>query len=88
MRLALNMPDDVAMIADCTYKGDEDDPVVEFAIYRDSIAAGESDGRLRDEGVFEDIRVRKFFPGSGCGVITENGVIVYAEAGLQGFVGK
>ena len=60
MRLALNLAEDIAMIADCVYMHRETDPTVQIAIYREGVDAGESDGRLNDEGVFADLHVRNF----------------------------
>lgn len=64
------------------------DPIVEVAIYRKNFDAGQFDTSLVSEGDFGELKVRNFFPGSGCGFKGEDHKIAYIERGLQNFRGK
>lgn len=88
MQLRFVMPSEVAMIASVEHLAGETAPTARLAVYKNNFDAGESDGRLTGESDFADLRVRAFFPGSGCGVAIDGDKISYAEPGLQGFVGK
>lgn len=88
MHLCCRLADDVVMIAIAVYSRGERYPTAEYAVYRTNFPAGEPDNFATDEGSFGELWVRKFFPGSGCGVIVEDGRIRYTEPGLRGFVGR
>lgn len=88
MRLGFDLADDVVLIALAAYEGNESYPTVEFAVYPENFPAGDPGGFVTDEGSFDKLRVRKFFPGSGCGIIAEDGRIQYTDPGLRGFVGR
>lgn len=88
MQLQPGLPKGVALLATANFRGGEKDPTVDVAVYRNDFPAGESDSRLNGQNTFRNLCVRQFFPTSGCAVMIENGVIVFAEPGLQGFIGK
>ena len=85
-RFRLILPHGVVMIA--TAYRVETDPTIEFAIYRAGFDAGVPDTSLVSEGEFGELKIRNFFPGSGCGFILKDDKIVAMEHGLQNFIGK
>ncbi|MDO8407979.1 MAG: hypothetical protein Q7S95_01950 [bacterium] len=91
LRLKFVLPKRVAMVGTALYVGGENNPTVDFAVYRSSFDAGKSDSRLTGETECQNgLQIRQFFPGSGCGVIIEKEqrTLAVAEPGLQNFVGK
>ena len=82
----LGLEDGVLGVALALYYAREDSPTVEWAILRMDSAPGKSDGRIRDDYFTDEVRVRRFFPTSGCRLYIENDILVCAEPGLQGFI--
>lgn len=86
LRLNLALPRTVAMVASVHHI--QSDPTIELAVYRKDFDAGTPDDSLVSEGDFGELKVRNFFPGSGCGFIIKNEMLGFTEFGLKNFAGR
>lgn len=87
-KIGIMLTKGVLGVGTATVMGGEDYPTVLTFLCRHGVSIAQGDSRETGYSDFVTTQLKIFFPGSGCGVIIENGKIVYTESGLAEIVGK
>lgn len=87
-RIELTLPKGVIGIGTAVYLSHEDYPTAETFLYVPQFQMEPGDSR--ETGYLDSItnRLKTFFPSSGCGIIIEDGKVVYTDSGLKELIGK
>ena len=80
-------PNTIVGIGTAVFMGGEDYPTAETFLYHHTAVLAQGDTREQGFTKFHTAQLKTFFPGSGCGIIIEDGKIAWTESGLEELIG-